>query len=297
MYKNNPQHQVNPEDALEAYALDALDDLEALQVESHLEGSESSRLAVADMHHALSFLGQSVPQRQPSPALLLRLRRALGPSFTSASTRDVRPVWRWWPRIPAVKFLVPSAAAVVIALFSLAVVMNVGLANRTGDLERQNSTLTAQIAVSAEQDSNMADKVQELRVANQWLANPENVSLNLTPPGGSGTSSGVLVVEGDGSQAMLLLAGMEGSQEPGTYDVWLMRGADKVQVGTLQVDAQGWGSAPIDPGESVFSFDRVGLTEQMSSAEGARASIMVLEGAISGRGGSPMYTVQAPVWR
>ncbi len=214
MDRNDPQHQVNPEDALEAYALDALDDLEALQVESHLEGCESSRLAVANIHHALSFLGQSVAQQQPSPALLLRLRRALGPLSTSARTREVRPVWRWWPRIPAVRFLVPSVAAVVVALFSLAVVMNVSLANRTGDLERENSTLTAQIALSAEQDSNMAEKVQELRVANQWLANPENVSLNLTPPDGAGTSSGVLVVDSEGSQAMLLLAEMEGSPQP-----------------------------------------------------------------------------------
>ena len=297
MYRSDPENQVHPDDVLEAYALDALEDLEALQIESHLEGCERCRLAVAGLHHAVSFLGQSVTQRQPSPALLLRLRRALGPAVAApVKAREFRPVWQWY-KAPAFKFLVPSAAAIVVALFSLAVVMNVGLSNRTGELERENSTLTAQIAVSTEHDSNMAETVQQLRVASQWLANPENLSMNLTPPDGGGTSSGVLVVDRDGSRAMLLLAGMEGSGQPADYEVWLMRGDDKVRAGTLQVDAEGWGAVTIEPAESVYSFDRVGLTEEMESGTDARASIMVLEGAIAGRGASPMYTVQAPVWR
>ena len=296
MSRSDFHNQAHPEDLLEVYSLDALDDLEALQVESHLEGCERCRLEVGRLQHAVGLLGQSVTQRQPSPALLLRLRRALGPTVAPRRAREVRPVWRWF-RTPTVRFLVPSAAAVVVALFSLAVVMNVGLSNRTGELERENSTLTAQIAVSAEHDSNMSETVQQLRVASQWLANPENLSMNLTPPDGSGNSSGVFVVDSDGTRAMLLLAGMEGSGQPADYEVWLMRGDDKVLAGTLQVDAEGWGAVTIEPAESVYSFDRVGLTEEMDSTTDARASIMVLEGAIAGRGASPMYTVQAPVWR
>ena len=81
------------DDVLEAYALDALEDLEALQIESHLEGCERCRLEVARLHNAVSFLGQSVAQRQPSPALLLRLRRALGPPCHSraGTGRSVPP--------------------------------------------------------------------------------------------------------------------------------------------------------------------------------------------------------------
>ena len=296
MYRSDPENLVHPDDVLEAYALDALEDLEALQIESHLEGCERCRLEVARLHHAMSLLGQSVAQRQPSPALLLRLRRALGPTVAPRRTLRDNPILRWY-RTPVTRFLAPSAAAIVVALFSLAVVMNVGLSNRTGELERENSTLTAQIAVSTEHDSNMSETVQQLRVASQWLANPENLSMNLTPPDGDGTSSGVLVVDRDGSRAMLLLAGMEGSGQPADYEVWLMRGDDKVLAGTLQVDAEGWGAVTIEPAESVYSFDRVGLTEEMESGTDARASIMVLEGAIAGRGASPMYTVQAPVWR
>ena len=71
----------------------------------------------------------------------------------------------------------------MVALLSLAVVMNVGLSNRTGELERENSTLTAQIAVSTEHDSEMAETVEQLQMASQWLANPDHLSMILTPPG------------------------------------------------------------------------------------------------------------------
>ncbi len=296
MSRSDVHNQAHPEDLLEAYSLDALDDLEALQVESHLAGCERCRLEVARLRHAVSYLGQSVAPRPAPATVLLRLRRALGPPAAPRRTLWDNPIWRWY-RTPVARYLVPSAAAVVVALFSLAVVMNVGLSNRTGDLERENSTLTAQIATSAEHDSEMTETVQQLQMASQWLANPDNLSMNLTPPDGSGDSSGILVVDSDGGKAMLLLAGMEGSGEPADYEVWLMRGDDKELAGTLQVDAEGWGAVTIEPAESVYSFDRVGLMEEMESSSGARASIMVLEGAISSPVGSPMYRVQAPVWR
>ena len=225
---------------MEAYSLDALDDFEALQVESHLAGCERCRLAVARLHHAVGFLGQSVAQRQAAPAVLLRLRRALGPPAAPRKTLWDNPIWRWYGT-PVARYLVPSAAAVVVALFSLAVAMNVGLSNRTGDLERENSTLTAQIAVSTEHDSEMAETVEQLQMASQWLANPDNLSMNLTPPDGSGDSSGILVVDSDGGKAMLLLEGMEGSLQPATYEVWLMRGDDKLRAGTAAGGRRGMG--------------------------------------------------------
>ena len=212
MSRSDLRYQAHPENLLEAYSLDALDDLEALQVESHLAGCRRCRLEAARLHHAASFLGQSVAQRPAPATLLLRLRRALGPA--AAPRRSLwDSVWRWY-RTPVARYLVPSAAAIVVALFSLAVVTNVSLSNRTGELERENSTLTAQIAVSTEHDSEMAETVQQLQMASQWLANPDHLSMTLTPPGGAGDASGILVVNSDGGKAMLLLEGMEGSLQP-----------------------------------------------------------------------------------
>ena len=293
---NDHRNQPHPEDLLEAYTLDALEESETLQVESHLEGCGQCRLAVAQLLNTVSLLGQSVVQQQPHPALRLRVVRALESPAVQTESRVSRPIWRLY-KTPVVRFLLPTAAAIMVALFSLAVAMNMGLSNRTDDLERENSTLTAQMAVSAEQDFRMAETVQELRAANYWLADPDNQSMNLTPPDGSGSSRGILVVANDGSKAMLLLAGMGESSPSSTYHVWLMRGADKVWVGELQADEEGWGTVTIQPDESVYRFDKVELTEEIAPGGESRVSNMVLEGSIAAPGPSRMYTVQQPRWR
>ena len=63
----------HPEELLDAYALDALEDEETLQVEFHLEDCDRCRLAVAELHNAVSRLGQAVVQQQPPSALRPRL--------------------------------------------------------------------------------------------------------------------------------------------------------------------------------------------------------------------------------
>ena len=78
---NDPHNQSHPEELLDAYALDALEEAETLQVEFHLEGCERCRLAVAELHNALSPLGQAVGQQQPPFALRLRLPRELEPAI------------------------------------------------------------------------------------------------------------------------------------------------------------------------------------------------------------------------
>ena len=55
----NPHNQPHPEELLDAYALDALEEAETLQVESHLEDCDRCSLTVAQLHIAVSQLGQS----------------------------------------------------------------------------------------------------------------------------------------------------------------------------------------------------------------------------------------------
>ena len=321
---NDPHDQSHPEDLLDAYALDALEDAETLQVESHLEGCDRCRLVVAELHNAVSGLGQLVVQQQPPAALRLGLIRALEPAAAHTEAPVGRP-FRWVFRTRTVRILLPATAAVMVALFAVGIAMNLGLTNRTEDLEQENATLTAQVALSAEQDSQLADRtkdleqnnavlaaqvalfteedsrlaetVQQLRATNYWLANPDNQSMSLKPPSGAGSSSGILVVTNDGSRAMLLLAGMSEHPLSSTYHVWLMRGGDKVWAGMVQVDEGGWGTITIQPSESVFRFDKVELTAARVSGADSSLTERVLEGDIADPEPSRMYILQRPPWR
>ena len=311
---SSPYNQSHPEDLLDAYALDALEETETLQVESHLEVCDQCRQAVAELHNAVGRLSQSVIQQQPRSDLRLRLMQALEPVGVQPETAVSRPFWRP-SNTPLLKFLLPTAAAAMIALFALGVVMNSRLSNRTEDLEQENATLTAQVALSTEQesqlaesvetlsaqaalsteqDSQLAETVQQLRVANYWLANPENQSMNLEPPSGSGSSRGILVVTNDGSRAMLLLAGMEERPVSAIYHVWLMRGGDKVWAAKLQVDEEGWGTVTIQPSESVFRFEKVDVTAKRVSQTESSLDEMVLSGEIAIPEPSRMIVLQQP---
>ena len=307
MSTNDPHYQPHPEELLEAYALDALEEAEILQVESHLEGCDRCSLVVAELHQAVSRLGQSMAPQHPSAALRFRLMDALETVNVQSGTTVRHGIWRAY-RTPVARLLLPMAAAIMIALFSLGVIMNLNLSNRTQDLEQENATLSAQVAqsnealttqaaLSTEQDSQLTETVEQLRVTNYWLANPENQQLVLKPPSGAGISRGTILVASDGRRALLLLADLRDSSSSSTYHVWLIRQGDKLWAGKVNVDDSGWGTATIQSNESLFGFDKVELTAERLPGVPAGDFDMVLEGKIPASKSSRMLIHQQIPWQ
>ena len=72
-----PTLPTHPDELLEAFALDALEDDEQLQVEQHLDGCAQCRGYVAQLHQTTSGLGSFLDQAIPPAALGLRIRQAL----------------------------------------------------------------------------------------------------------------------------------------------------------------------------------------------------------------------------
>ena len=318
MTTNDALNQPHPEELLEAYALDVLEEVETLQVESHLEGCDRCSLAVAELHRSLSLLGHSVAQRQPSAALQFRVMQALEPAGVQAEPTVRRAIWRAY-RTPVARFLLPTAAGIMIALFSLGVVMNFGLSDRTKELEREtatltaqvnqsnatltaqvaqsNATLAAQVTQSTEEDSRLAETVQQLRSTSYWLANPDIEQLVLKPANGAGASRGTILVSSDGRRALLLLADMKERSPTSTYHVWLTRPGDQLWAGKVNVDEAGWGTATIQPKESFFRFDKVELTADTVPGAATDETEMVLEGEIPALRRSQMLVHQQRPWR
>ena len=156
MLTSDRHTQPHPDERLDAYALDALDKEEAAQVEFHLSGCPRCRSAVAELQRAVAHLGQSVGRLEPPHALRLRLMEALDP--VGASAEPIRDVSRSGGfRAPALRVLVPMAAAAVVILFTLAVLMNLRLSGRLESVELENSALTAQVAQSTDEDSQVTE--------------------------------------------------------------------------------------------------------------------------------------------
>ena len=92
------------------------------------------------------------------------------------------------------------------------------------------------------------------------MAQPDNMSFELNPPSAGRSSQGILLVNRDGSRGVIMVAGMNPPNPSTDYHVWLMRGRDKLGVGKISVDAQGWGTVSLKLPESIMAFEKVELT-------------------------------------
>jgi hypothetical protein len=82
----------------------------------------------------------------------------------------------------------------------------------------------------------------------------------------------------DGHRAMVMVTGMR--DRSSTYHIWLMRQGDRVWAGKLDVDDRGWGTTWLQPGESLFKFEKVELTVVTPGISVPGTQAMVLEGTI-----------------
>jgi hypothetical protein len=173
----------------------------------------------------------------------------------------------------------------VAALFATFLVMYVHTSRRMDRLEQQNSQLTAHLAQLVAEDSPIPQDLRQLRAISYWMASPNTQVLDLQATGGAPESQGVLLVSGDGRRAILMVAGMEPLPSSAAYEVWLMRDGQRLSMGQVRVDPNGWGTAYLRPSESVFRYDWVRLSQD--GAGGASAAggpgDMVLGGRITAK--------------
>jgi hypothetical protein len=168
----------------------------------------------------------------------------------------------------------------VVALFAVSLVLYVRVSQRVDRLEQENSAMAAQVARSLAGETYTLNKLQQMLVTDYLLVSPGTETVRLEAVGEEGRSRGVLLVSDDGSRAILIVAGMGQLPVDSVYEVWLMRPGQRVSTGQVTVDSSGWGTIVLQPPESVFKFDWVGLTEEaMGSA--TPSGEMVLRGRIA----------------
>lgn len=296
----------HPDELLEAFALDALEDDEFLQVEQHLDSCVRCRGYVAQLHQTTSGLGLFLDQSIPPAALGLRIRQALtapvetAPVETGPNSRSTGVSAR--RRFTTPQWAMPLAAVLMLSLFSLSLFMNIQATGRMDQMERASSTVTAQLdravaqtkrleednearsnqvaAAASTEASQMMDTIQEIRAASYLLALPETRPLVLEPPGGAGDSQGVLLVEDKGNRAFLMISDMAQPPPRRPYQVWLVRDGRRMWAGQVAVDSTGWGSLALRPPEPVSQFEWVNLTMTEDRGSNGRTETMVLRSKI-----------------
>ena len=272
---NNEQH---PEEQLGAYALDILDQEEAVLVEFHMSGCYQCRTTVALMQSSAALIGESVDRLQPPASLQARIMRSLPGTGVEITTPAKTTASRGWTSSLS-KVLMPLAAVLVLGLLSYSVYVSTILSSRVENLQRESAVLTRWGKLAA-QESQVMDRLNELRAASDFLAETESTDVILESPNDSGNSGGILLVADDGRRAMLMVTGMRELEPPSSYDVWLVRQGQSMWAGQLKVDSKGWGAVTLHPPEPLFEFDMVRLTPAPSSDPVPGRGDMVLEGQI-----------------
>lgn len=289
MTPNSPQKFYHPEDDLEAYALGALDAAAALEVESHLSHCFHCSRTLAALETAAAALALAVPQQRPPAGLQAGLMAQLPSSDRAAMER--KPAAAPAGRSNISNYLMPLAAVLVIGLFAAALLLNFLNANRLNDLQQESAAAAArlnqlesgQMAADTRLEQLAAGTahadtaLKHLMAADYLMAQQATQPLPLQPTSGDSQSEGLLLVTQDGRRAVLMLANTARESPARSYRVWLARNGQQVPMGTINVDAAGWGTMPLNPPESLYGFDWVNLTVDEPTVDANLAGELALQ--------------------
>jgi hypothetical protein len=230
-------------------ALDAGDEDDVLQVEEHAAGCAECRAWLDEFRTAAAALGTVMPQVEPSPELRERLFEAV-----RREPRSLTVVRRLWPRAlrrrprVALPWLV-AAASLIVALAALVwvAILQVQLS------ELRNTT------VLASERAARFDRVASVLASDQLAVRPLQPAQTAVP------SSGYVFLDPISGTGMLMCHDLPPVPQGHAYQVWFVRGNDRVSGGMLWPDRRGDGYTIIQVPADLQSFDSIGLTDEPGS--------------------------------
>ena len=312
MRSNLDNHPRHPDELLEGFALNALEPDEEQSVEAHLDGCTQCAAAVEEYLRATAALARTVAPLAPRPELRLHLLNALDalpdaapaesaaavPSDAAHPTPQMSAPRGFWALLDALfaprwmRALMPAATVTAVALVVVAVALNAGMSREITELRAQmdssNATLSAQMADEMGQsmaaDLSLQQIIQQVQEASLALARPGSRTALLSSPGANSRSEGVLVLGENDAAATIIASGLAPADSGQTYQIWLMGPWENRMIGTLAVNADGWGAVSLNPQEPVSLYERVGLrlgaADAPASAPDMEEQDLVLQGEI-----------------
>lgn len=231
-------------DLAAAVALDATDTADLRRVEEHARTCARCRAWLDEFRTTVAALGAAVPQVEPPAYLRARVVDAvrLEPRPLPFAPRLLRrsrlsPAWL----VAAASFVVAVAALGWVAMLQVQI----------GDL-RTSAQLASDRAARF-------DRVVSVLASHQLAVKP------LQPATAPPTSSGYVFLDPNSGTGMLMCHDLPPIEQGHAYQVWFVRGNDRVSGGMLWPDRSGDGYTIIQVPSDLHSFESIGLTDEPGS--------------------------------
>ena len=230
-------------------ALDAADAEDVHRVEEHASQCADCRVKLDEFREASATLGVLVPQVAPRAELRSRVLE-----LVRRESRPVGIIRRLWPRSLAGRARVSSAWLVAAASLIVALAALVWVAALQVQIsELQNNSLIA------------TERVARFDHVVQVLASDKLAVRPLEPVVQSLPSSGYVFLDPASGTGMLMCHDLPPVEQGHAYQVWFVRGSDRISAGMLWPDRSGDGYTMIQVPTDLQSFDSLGLTDEPGS--------------------------------
>jgi bacterioferritin-associated ferredoxin len=229
-------------DVAAAVALDATDVADVRRLEQHAAKCPSCRARLDEFRDTAAALGSFVPLVEPPAVLRSRLMEAI-----AHEPRPLAPIRRLWPgRARVSPAWLVAAASMLVALASLAWVAM--LQTQIADLQRT-------IAVASDRASRF-DHVVQVLASDQLAVRPLEPVVQTLP-----TSGYVFLDPGSGT-GMLMCHRLPPVEQGHAYQIWFVRGNERISGGMLWPDRSGDGYTIIQVPQDLQNWDSIGLTDE-----------------------------------
>ncbi len=225
-----------------AVALDAAEPADQARVEEHVAQCPRCAAALEEFREVAFAMGSSVPQFEPPARLRSRVLLAAQRERPPAVVQPRRT----WPRLRFSPAWAVAAASLIVSASSLVWV---------GRLEAE----VGQLRVEAAQASDRAARYD--RVA-EVLASPQLAVRNLTPAVQTMHAYGTVYLDPSSRTGMLMARGLPPVEQGHAFQLWFVRGNERISGGVLWPDHYGNGYALIQVPPDLQSFEGIGVTEE-----------------------------------
>ena len=262
------------EELLPAYALNALSPEEEALVEAHLDACPWCVTILQEHREVTATLARAAELLEPSQRIKERTIRAAQKSNKRQGARK--------PLFTAGSLALGTAS---LAILLLAAVIAIGfyMSRQIDDLQQENANLSFQIIRLAEDNGKIMEMSLEQRSMTYILASPDSRVASLQSDESLPKAQGILMIAAQSGSGLLMAKGLEPLSEDQAYHVWLRKNGERVIVGRLSVDENGWGIITMWPEQPITLFEQVYVTADPAQGSEEPTTRPVLWGAIAPR--------------